>query len=107
MVVNTFDPSSSITLRLAAGRVTLPEWLLRRARAAAAHARQYTYIPVQSGLEMALKFPKLLIEELTSTKFGSNLIKLRRKTEFDQISKQARSENLGLTCVKSVHGHLS
>ena len=39
MVVNTFDPSSSITLRLAAGRVTLPEWLLWRARAAAAHAR--------------------------------------------------------------------
>jgi hypothetical protein len=71
MVVNTFDPSSSITLRLAAGRVTLPEWLLRRARAAAAHARQYTSIPVQSGLEVSkgLKFPKLLIEELTFVDF--------------------------------------
>jgi len=62
---------------------------------------------VQSGLEVSKGLPKLLIEELTSTKFGPNLIKLRRKTEFDQISKQARSENLGLTCVKSVHGHLS
>jgi hypothetical protein len=67
----------------------------------------YTAFKVASKFPRALKFPKLLIEELTSTKFGSNLIKLRRKTEFDQISKQARSENLGLTCVKSVHGHLS
>ena len=66
-----------------------------------ANTRLDPFKVASKGLEVSL------IEELTSTKFGSNLIKLRRKTEFDQISKQARSENLGLTCVKSVHGLLS
>ena len=50
-----------------------------------ANTRLYPF-KVASKFPRALKFPKLLIEELTSTKFGSNLIKLRRKTEFDQIS---------------------
>jgi hypothetical protein len=53
-----------------------------------ANTRLYPF-KVASKFPSALKFPKLLMEELTSTKFGSNLIKLRRKTEFDQISKQS------------------